>query len=128
LTGEAEFSEQFGVNSSDDLEPEGDLQGRVAESSVTGSRFWQISPDLLGVLKANGYFGSCNPAWTAVLGWTEDEIRRPLTRSAIAGSCLGPQGRKLFEDFLRKVNKLQAQQQLEAQARTVENRGGDRGR
>jgi PAS domain S-box-containing protein len=76
LTGEAEFSEQFGVNSSDDLEPEGDLQGRVAESSITGSRFWQISPDLLGVLKANGYFGSCNPAWTAVLGWTEDEVRR----------------------------------------------------
>jgi hypothetical protein len=31
---------------------------------------------------------------------------------------VGPQGRKLFEDFLRKVNKLQAQQHLEAQART----------
>ena len=41
---------------------------------------------------------------------------------------VGPQGRKLFEDLLRKVNKLQAQQYLEAQARTVENRGGDRGR
>jgi hypothetical protein len=41
---------------------------------------------------------------------------------------VGPEGRKLFEQFLRKVNKLQAQQQLEAQARTVENRGGDRGR
>jgi hypothetical protein len=25
---------------------------------------------------------------------------------------VGPQGRKLFEDFLRKVNKLQAQQYL----------------
>jgi PAS domain S-box-containing protein len=73
--GEGEFSEQFGVNLRDDREPEGDLQGRVAESSITGSRFWQISPDLLGVLKADGYFGSCNPAWTAVLGWTEDEVR-----------------------------------------------------
>ena len=29
---------------------------------------------------------------------------------------VGPEGRKLFEQFLRKVNKLQAQQQLEAQA------------
>jgi hypothetical protein len=29
---------------------------------------------------------------------------------------VGPKGRKLFEQFLRKVNKLQAQQQLEAQA------------
>jgi PAS domain S-box-containing protein len=73
--GEGEFSEQFGVNLRDDREREDDLQGRVAESSITGSRFWQISPDLLGVLKADGYFGSCNPAWTAVLGWTEDEVR-----------------------------------------------------
>ena len=56
-------------SSSDDREPEGDPQGRVAESSITGSRFWQISPDLLGVLKGDGYFGSC-PARTAVLGWT----------------------------------------------------------
>ena len=29
---------------------------------------------------------------------------------------VGPEGCKLFEQFLRKVNKLQAQQQLEAQA------------
>ena len=29
---------------------------------------------------------------------------------------VGPEGRKLFEQFLRKVNNLQAQQQLEAQA------------
>jgi len=29
---------------------------------------------------------------------------------------VGPEGRKLFEQFLRKVSKLQAQQQLEAQA------------
>jgi PAS domain S-box-containing protein len=75
LTGEGEFSGQFGVNLTDDREPEDDLQGRVAESSITGSRFWHISPDLLGVLKADGHFGSCNPAWTAVLGWTEDEVR-----------------------------------------------------
>jgi len=27
---------------------------------------------------------------------------------------VGPEGRRLFEDFLRKVNKLQAEQQLEA--------------
>ena len=27
---------------------------------------------------------------------------------------VGPKGRRLFEDFIRKVNKLQAEQQLEA--------------
>jgi PAS domain S-box-containing protein len=69
------FRSNSELNLRDDREPEGDLQVRVAESSITGSRFWQISPDLLGVLKADGYFGSCNPAWTAVLGWTEDEVR-----------------------------------------------------
>jgi PAS domain S-box-containing protein len=59
---------------SDDHKTEGDLERRAAESSVTGSRFWQISPDLLGVLKADGYFGSCNPAWTTALGWSESEV------------------------------------------------------
>ena len=42
---------------------------------------------------------------------TPDEIMDKLEER------VGPKGRKLFEQFLRKVNKLQAQQQLEAQAR-----------
>jgi hypothetical protein len=45
-------------------------------------------------------------------GMTPEEIMEKLEER------VGPQGRKLFEDFLRKVNKLQAQQQLEARART----------
>ena len=36
---------------------------------------------------------------------------------------VGPKGRKLFERFLRDVNKLQAEQQLEAQAQTGDNGG-----
>ena len=41
---------------------------------------------------------------------------------------VGPEGRKLFEQFLRKVNKLQAQQQLEAQAQMGDTeRSGERG-
>jgi hypothetical protein len=41
---------------------------------------------------------------------------------------VGPKGRKLFEQFLRKVNKLQVQQQLEAQAQMgVTERSGERG-
>jgi Putative FMN-binding domain len=41
---------------------------------------------------------------------------------------VGPKGRKLFEQFLRKVNKLQAQQYLEAQAqRGVTERSEERG-
>jgi hypothetical protein len=41
---------------------------------------------------------------------------------------VGPEGRKLFEKFIRQVNVLQAKQQLEAQAqRGVTERPGERG-
>jgi hypothetical protein len=41
---------------------------------------------------------------------------------------VGPKGRKLFEQFLRKVNKLHAQQYLEAQAQRGDTeRSGERG-
>ena len=45
---------------------------------------------------------------------TPDEIMDKLEKR------VDPKGRKLFEQFLRKVNKLQVQQHLEAQAQ----RGG----
>ena len=44
---------------------------------------------------------------------TPDEIMERLEKR------VGPEGRKLFERFLRQVYKLQMQQQLEAQAQTV---------
>jgi hypothetical protein len=41
---------------------------------------------------------------------------------------VGPEGRKLFERFLRDVNELGAQRHLEAQAQTcVTERSGKRG-
>jgi PAS domain S-box-containing protein len=56
-----------------------DLERQVVERSVVGGRFWQISPDLMGVLKADGYFESANPAWFALLGWSEAEVKaQPL--------------------------------------------------
>jgi PAS domain S-box-containing protein len=54
-----------------------DIERRAIErSSGVGGRFWQISPDLLGVLKADGYFERTNPAWQTVLGWSEAEVCR----------------------------------------------------
>jgi hypothetical protein len=50
-------------------------------------------------------------------GMTPEEIMEKLEQR------VGPEGRKLFERFLRDVNKLQAQQQLEAQAQTGDNGG-----
>jgi hypothetical protein len=40
---------------------------------------------------------------------------------------VGPEGRKLFEQFIRQVNVLQAKQQLEAQAVGVTERSDERG-
>jgi hypothetical protein len=40
---------------------------------------------------------------------------------------VGPEGRKLFEQFLRKVNKLQMQQHLEARAQGDTGRSRERG-
>ncbi|MEM7643407.1 MAG: PAS domain-containing sensor histidine kinase [Pseudomonadota bacterium] len=41
----------------------------------THSLTWQVSPDLLGIVNQDGVFVETNPAWQAVLGWTEPEIR-----------------------------------------------------
>jgi len=48
---------------------------------------------------------------STVCSYTPEEIMDKLEQR------VGPKGRKLFEQFLRKVNKLQMQQHLEAQAR-----------
>lgn len=50
---------------------EADIEQRTRERD----RIWQVSEDLLGVTTFDGCFISMNPAWTNLLGWTEDEIR-----------------------------------------------------
>ena len=54
------------------------------------------------------------------------EFGRSLTPEEIMDRLekrVGPEGRKLFEQFLRKVNKLQMQQHLEARAQGDANGG-----
>jgi len=52
------------------------LSSEVAQRTQERDRIWQVSEDLLGVSTLDGYFIIVNPAWTALLGWSEDEIRR----------------------------------------------------
>jgi PAS domain S-box-containing protein len=49
--------------------------GDLAERTRERDRIWSVSEDLLGVSTFEGYFTSLNPAWTRVLGWSEDEIK-----------------------------------------------------
>jgi PAS domain S-box-containing protein len=51
-----------------------DLERRVVERAQARSLTWQLSPDLLGALNSEGYFETSNPAWKAVLGWSEAEV------------------------------------------------------
>ena len=52
------------------------LSSEVSQRTQERDRIWQVSEDLLGVSNFDGYFTIVNPAWTALLGWTEDEIRQ----------------------------------------------------
>ena len=51
------------------------LETEVQQRTRERDRTWTVSEDLLGVSNFEGYFLSVNPAWTNLLGWTEDEIK-----------------------------------------------------
>jgi PAS domain S-box-containing protein len=51
-----------------------DLERKVIERTQARGRTWQVSPDLLGALNSKAYFGTSNPAWKTVLGWSEEEV------------------------------------------------------
>ncbi|MDA7416423.1 response regulator [Xenophilus arseniciresistens] len=50
------------------------LERLVQERTQERDRTWQLSQDLLGVANDSGYFESVNPAWTTVLGWSQEHI------------------------------------------------------
>jgi PAS domain S-box-containing protein len=52
------------------------LEADIVQRTRERDRIWQLSEDLLGISNFEGYFTSVNPAWTALLGWSEDEIKR----------------------------------------------------
>jgi PAS domain S-box-containing protein len=51
------------------------LEDEVEKRTLERDRIWNVSEDLLAVTNFEGYFLSMNPAWTRLLGWTEDKIK-----------------------------------------------------
>jgi PAS domain S-box-containing protein len=51
------------------------LEYEVAIRTAERDRLWRVSQDILAIGSIDGYFSRINPAFTAVLGWTEEEIR-----------------------------------------------------
>ncbi|HTQ34100.1 MAG TPA: PAS domain S-box protein [Stellaceae bacterium] len=52
------------------------LSSEVSQRTRERDQIWQVSEDLLGVSNLEGYFLSVSPAWTDLLGWSEDEIKQ----------------------------------------------------
>jgi PAS domain S-box-containing protein len=50
------------------------LERKVTERALGRSQTWQLSPELMGVLNAEGFFEQSNPAWANLLGWSEAEV------------------------------------------------------
>jgi len=50
------------------------LEAQVAERTAERDRLWEISPDLMVVIDFDGVFRRVNPAWTALLGYAEEEL------------------------------------------------------
>ena len=88
--------------------------------------------DVLAEKYPQAYFGGM-VALSKVIRWEVGEagaFDRSLTPDEIMDRLekrVGPEGRKLFEQFLRKVNKLQMQQHLEARAQGDTERSRERG-
>ena len=51
-----------------------DLEARVAERTLERDMVWRSTMDLIVVCGFDGFFRSCNPAWTEVVGYTAEDI------------------------------------------------------
>ena len=51
------------------------LESEVESRTLERDRIWNLSEDLLGVSTFEGHFVSINPAWSRLLGWSEQEIK-----------------------------------------------------
>ena len=74
LTTAVETTERFGSEQAL-RELAQSLEAQVAQRTLERDRIWQVSEDLLAVSNFDGYFLSINPAWTALLGWSERELK-----------------------------------------------------
>ncbi|MDX7952412.1 PAS domain S-box protein [Lichenihabitans sp. Uapishka_5] len=55
------------------------LEREVAERTRERNRLWETTNDLMGTATLDGRLKSVNPAWSALLGWSEAELlRRPF--------------------------------------------------
>jgi PAS domain S-box-containing protein len=87
-----------------------ELEREVLKRSHVGGKTWQLSPEMLGVANADGFFESTNPAWRQVLGWSHDEISKTPLLDLVhpddrARTLVGLEGLRRGEPALRFENR-----------------------
>ncbi|WP_265547792.1 PAS domain-containing protein [Roseomonas mucosa] len=69
------------------------LEQRVEQRTRERNRLWQLSSDIMAVMRPDTVIEAVNPAWTACLGWSEAELigrRLPdLLQPEDAGAMVG---------------------------------------
>ena len=50
------------------------LEAEVEERTRERDQIWQLSTDLMDVCRSDGTLIAVNPAWTTMLGWSEEEL------------------------------------------------------
>ncbi|MBU0829441.1 MAG: PAS domain-containing protein [Gammaproteobacteria bacterium] len=83
------------------------LEEQVAERTADRNRLWQLSEDVLLVARYDGAITAVNPAWTATLGWSEEET----IGHAMAGFA--------HADDKQEVAKAMTQLAIEPQRRQI---------
>lgn len=53
-----------------------DLEKKVIERTLVHGHIWQLSPDMMAIINVDRGFHASNPAWQAVLGWSEAELAK----------------------------------------------------
>lgn len=52
----------------------GSLERQVVARTADRNRLWELSTDIMLVLRFDGIIAAVNPAWTAMLRWTHEEL------------------------------------------------------
>ncbi|HEV2602021.1 MAG TPA: PAS domain S-box protein [Microvirga sp.] len=74
------------------------LEARVAARAAERDRLWNLSQDMLARADYSGMMSAVSPAWTQVLGWSEDEL---LTRGY--ASFMHPDDMPLTLEAIRRM-------------------------
>ena len=76
------------------------LEQRVAERTQERDRVWKVARDLFVVMSRDGVYRTVNPAWTQLLGYTEEElVGRP--RGSLIHPDDEPSARAAYQALLR---------------------------